>query len=919
MDYKNTVFLPKTDFSMKANLSQKEPDILAFWDKINLNQTLFENKDDRDKFILHDGPPYANGDAHMGHAFNRCLKDMILKYQRLNGKHTPFVPGWDCHGLPIEWKVEERYRAKKKNKDDVPILEFRKECRDYADHWVNIQKKSLKRLGVFGSWDRPYLTMKPESEAIIVQELHKFLMSDDLYRGVKPVQWSVIEKTALAEAEVEYKDKVSPSIYVKFLLNDPKDSSLNGASIVIWTTTPWTIPANRAVAYAADIAYVLLKTAKGNLLVAEDLVKTFSQQSDLGSYEILGTFKGSDFAGLHCRHPLYGKGYDFTVPLLEGEHVTTDQGTGFVHTAPSHGLEDFALGKKHGLEIPELIGEDGVYHSHVPLFAGLHVFKANDSVMDALTECGNLLARADITHSYPHSWRSKAPLIFRTTAQWFISMDKNDLREKAMAAIEKVKWLPSQSKNRIQSMVKNRPDWCLSRQRPWGVPIAVFVHKETGVPLKDETVNQRIFDLFSKEGSDAWFARSPRDFLGSNYKENDYEMIKDVVDVWFESGVTHAFVLEADPDLSTPADLYLEGSDQHRGWFQSSLLASVGTRGVAPYRAVLTHGFIVDGDGRKMSKSAGNALTLDDIIKDYGADILKLWVTGSDYNDDIRLSRDHFKRYQDIYRRLRNTLRYLLGNLQNGDAPKLSYGDLPELERWVLHRLSALDRHIRSKTESYDLHGLFKELYHFCSVDLSSFYFDIRKDVLYCDARTSLNYQATQFVLYHLFRCLTIWLSPVLSFTAEEAWQYRFQGSVHLERLPELNPEWFQENLNQKWDRIWAVRRVITGALEQERASGTIGSSLQGCPHIYVEDENLYNTLKGQPLAELCITSQVQLFLGKPENDAFTLEDVPCVSVIVSLAEGDKCDRCWQILPDVGKNDHHPALCDRCVNAVESL
>ncbi|MBM3611194.1 MAG: isoleucine--tRNA ligase [Alphaproteobacteria bacterium] len=920
MDYKNTVFLPKTDFSMKANLSQKEPEILAFWEKIDLNQKLFENKENRKKFVLHDGPPYANGDAHVGHAFNRCLKDMILKYQRLSGKYTPFVPGWDCHGLPIEWKVEERYRAQNKNKDDVPILEFRKECRDYAAHWVEVQKKSLKRLGAFGTWDDPYLTMKPESEAIIVKELHKFLMSGDLYRGVKPVQWSVVEKTALAEAEVEYKDKVSPSIYVKFALDNPKDPLLHNAFVVIWTTTPWTLPANRAVAYSADISYVLLKTNQGHLLVAEDLVKAFVHQAGLDAYEILKSFKGSEFKGLFCRHPLYGKGYDFTVPLLEGDHVTTDQGTGFVHTAPSHGLEDFVLGKTHNLEIPELIGEDGVYHSHVPLFAGLHVFKANDPVIEALTESETLVARSDITHSYPHSWRSKAPLIFRTTAQWFISMDKNGLREEALKAINDVQWLPPQSKNRIQSMVENRPDWCLSRQRPWGVPIAIFVHKETGLPLKDAAVNQRIFDLFSKEGSDAWFARSASDFLGSEYNANDYEMIKDVVDVWFESGVTHAFVLENNPNLSWPADLYLEGSDQHRGWFQSSLMASVGTRQSAPYKAVLTHGYIVGGDGKKMSKSSGNALTLDDVIKDYGADILKLWAVGSDYNDDIRLSRDHFKRYEDIYRRLRNTLRYLLGNLQEKEVPSLEYKDLPELERWVLHRLSVLDQCIREKTEAHDLNGIFKELYHFCNVELSSFYFDIRKDVLYCDARTSLKYQATQVVLYHLFRCLTIWLSPIISFTAEEAWQHRFKGSsVHLERLPDLDPKWFQEALDKKWTVIRYVRRVVTGALEQERAAGTIGSSLQGCPHIYVEDENTYHTLKDQPLSEICITSQVQLVLGKPERAAFTLEDVAGVFVLVGLAEGNKCERCWQVLPEVGKSEHHPHICTRCEDAVESL
>lgn len=931
MDYKETVFLPKTDFSMKARLPQREPEILAYWEKIKLNQRVFENPKNLETFVLHDGPPYANGDAHMGHAFNRCLKDMLMKYQRVSGKYVPFVPGWDCHGLPIEWKVEEQYRARKQNKDDVPVPEFRQECRDYADHWVEVQRNSLKRLGVLGNWDTPYLTMNYESEAVIVEELHKFLMSGSLYKGSKPVQWSVVEKTALAEAEVEYKDKVSPTIYVKFQLDNPSNRSLEGAHVVIWTTTPWTIPANRAVAYHDDVTYVLLEVAGSleddnhfaksgdRLIVAESLVEDFTKQTGIESHNALETFSGTQFAGLHCKHPLFDQGYDFTVPLLSGEHVTTDQGTGFVHTAPSHGVEDFALGKEHGLDVPELVADDGYYHKHVPLFGGVHIFKANGPVMEALIQSNALVSRSEFTHSYPHSWRSKAPLIYRATSQWFISMDENDLRKKALGEIEKVQWLPSQSKNRIKSMVEGRPDWCLSRQRPWGVPIALFVNKETAQPLKDEKVNQRIVDIFSKEGSDAWFIREPKDFLWPDYDPDDFEQVKDVVDVWFESGVTQAFVLEKHKELKWPADLYLEGSDQHRGWFQSSLLTACGTKGAAPYKAVLTHGFIVDGDGKKMSKSDGNALTLDEIVKDYGADILKLWVIGSDYSDDLRLSRDHFKRYQDLYRRLRNTLRYILGNLQEGEIEMVPHADLPELERWVLHRLFVLDGVIRDKIQSYDLHGLFKEIYQFCSVDLSSFYFDVRKDVLYCDARDSLKYRACQMVLNRVFHHLTVWLAPVLSFTAEEAWQHRFEGSVHLETLPEPGSDWHQEDLHAKWEYVRQVRRVVTGALEQERAAGVIGSSLQGHPHVYVEDEKNLALLEGVDLPELFITSRADIHVGKPSGDSFSLEEVPGVSVMVSVAEGTKCERCWQVLPEVGDDQKHPTLCKRCVVAVEGL
>lgn len=918
-----TVRLPKTPFQMKAKLPQKAPELLAYWEKMDLNTKLSENPDNKPDFILHDGPPYANGDAHMGHAFNRSLKDMIMKYQRLAGKFVPFVPGWDCHGLPIEWKVEERYRKKGQSKDDVPVAEFRQECRDYADHWVNIQRESMKKLGIFGAWDTPYLTMNPESEARIVGELHKFLMNGGLYRGAKPVQWSVVEKTALAEAEVEYYDKVSPTIYVMFPIVRPSIEALKDTKVVIWTTTPWTIPANRAIAYADDVMYVQIQvtevdTDKENvfaspddrLLIAEDLVGKVTEDCGIIDYNILEKIPGNGLEGSICHHPLNGEGYDFDVPMFHGDHVTVEQGTGFVHTAPSHGLEDFELGKKHNLEVPELVGEDGVYHKHVPLFAGLHIYKANDTVIDALIKANGLLYKSELKHSYPHSWRSKAPLIYRCTSQWFISMEENNLRNKAMAEIEKTNWIPKQSKNRIKSMVEGRPDWCISRQRPWGIPIAIFTSKETGQPLKDAEINQRIQEIFMKEGSDAWFKRPAQDFLGNKYAVEDYDQVRDVVDVWFESGVTQEFVLNHTPSLRYPADLYLEGSDQHRGWFNSSLLTACANKGSAPFKTVLTHGFLVDENGRKMSKSLGNAITLDEIVNEYGADILRLWVIGSDFSDDLKLGRDLLKRYQDIYRRLRNTLRYILGNLESSENVKdVPYDQLPELEKWVLHRVSAIDATMRDKIKAYDLHDLFIEIYNFCALDLSSFYFDIRKDSLYCDDDDNITYRSCITVLKKLFDLLTIWLSPVISFTAEEAWITRKGegSSVHLQEMPTIPTEWHQSDLGEKWDVIRQARKVITGALELARAEGNIGSSLQASPEIYVTDEKIKNILDSIDVSELCITSGVSIIDKPGADNLYTHDALAEISIDVKLANGNKCDRCWKILEEVSET-----FCKRC-------
>ncbi|HEY1506895.1 MAG TPA: isoleucine--tRNA ligase, partial [Stellaceae bacterium] len=676
-DYRKTVFLPQTDFPMRGELPKREPALLARWEKIGLYQRQRAAAKGRRKYVLHDGPPYANGNLHIGHALNKILKDVINRAQQMLGRNAVYVPGWDCHGLPIEWKIEEEYRAKKKSKDEVPILEFRKECRDFAAHWIDVQREEFKRLGVLGDWEHPYTTMEFAAEAQIVREIGKFLMNGGLFRGSKPVMWSVVEQTALAEAEVEYHDHTSTQVWVKFPVAKPSVKALEGASVVIWTTTPWTLPGNRAIAFNEALDYVVIEVQSirdgsaaqigEKLVVAAPLEVNFAEIAKLGGKVEL--VSGKFLAGTICHHPLHGKGYDFDVPLLAGDFVTDVDGTGFVHIAPGHGADDFELGQEHKVPVPATVGPDGTYYDSVPLFAGKRVYRpngkegdANRAVIDALSEVRALLAEAKLVHSYPHSWRSKAPLIFRTTPQWFIGMEKNDLREKALKAIAETKWYPPQGQNRIGAMIETRPDWCISRQRAWGVPIAVFVEKKSGEVLRDQAVVDRIAAAFEKEGADAWYARDPAEFLGVGRDPKDYEQIKDVVDVWFDSGSTHSFVLEKRPDLQWPASLYLEGSDQHRGWFHSSLLESCGTRGRAPYEAVLTHGFVLDEQGRKMSKSLGNVVAPQEVVSQSGADILRLWVVSTDYTEDQRIGPEILKYQAEAYRRLRNTLRYLLGN-----------------------------------------------------------------------------------------------------------------------------------------------------------------------------------------------------------------------------------------------------------------
>ncbi|MDB5372126.1 MAG: isoleucine-tRNA ligase, partial [Belnapia sp.] len=826
--------------------------------------------------------------------------------------------GWDCHGLPIEWKIEEEYRNPKgkyqggRKKDDVPVLEFRAECRAYAAQWLDVQREEFIRLGVAGDWARRYATMDFPSEALIAGEIGKFLMNGSLYRGLRPVMWSPVEKTALAEAEIEYHDHVSPTLWARFrLLAAPAD--LFGASVVIWTTTPWTIPANRAVAYGPEIDYALVHVegvGEGSylvpgefLLVALALLPQFEKDAKLSAHTVKRILKGDELKGAAAKHPLSGwpnglEGYEFSVPLLPGDFVTTEAGTGFVHIAPSHGEDDFNLGRTHALPVPETVADDGTFTHWAPGFEGLHVFKAHDAIYAALEAAGTLVAKSKLNHSYPHSWRSKKPVIFRATPQWFIAMDDaNQIRAKSLAALAETHFVPDQGRNRIGSMVAARPDWCISRQRAWGVPIAVFVDKQTGEPLRDPAVMDRILAAFATEGADAWYQPgAAARFLGDGRDPAAYEQVMDIVDVWFESGSTHAFVLAA-RGMSFPADLYLEGSDQHRGWFHSSLLESIGANGMAPFKAILTHGFVLDEQGRKMSKSLGNVTAPQEVTKQYGADILRLWVMNSDTSDDLRIGKEILKQQAELYRRLRNTLRWLLGNLDGfEEAERVPHAELPELERWVLHRLTELDGRLRQAAKDYDWTGVYPDIHGFCSTDLSAFYFDIRKDALYCDARDSHRRRSARTVLDALHRCLCAWLAPVLVFTAEEAWLSRFPSevdSIHLHDFPVLPEEWRDAALAERWTALRLRRAVATQQLEELRRSGEIGSSLQA--KVSLPEDAGY---KAEFWEEILIVSQA----GHGTGTDFKVEK----------ASGIKCDRCWRVLPEVGASAAHPTLCRRC-------
>jgi isoleucyl-tRNA synthetase len=935
-DWRDTVFLPKTDFPMKAGLAAKEPAILAQWQADNLYGELRAKRAGRKRFILHDGPPYANGDIHMGHAMNKVLKDIVVRTQSLLGKDAPYVPGWDCHGLPIEWKVEEAYRAKKQNKDEVPVAQFRAECRAYAAKWVGVQRAQFERLGVMGEWDDPYLTMNYASEAVIAGELLKFAETGQLYRGAKPVMWSPVEKTALAEAEVEYEDITSTQIDVAFEIVESAVPELVGAYAVIWTTTPWTIPVNQALAYGPELSYDLVEWDGRKYLVANGCQAASMKRWGFEPAEgrLAGTYVGSDLAGTICRHPKHELGGFFARPrpMLPGDFVTTDAGTGLVHMAPDHGEDDFLLCKAHGIDPVFAVEGDGKYRADWPWLGGQGSvinpkFNAPDGpICTDLRETGALLAAsADFKHSYPHSWRSKAKVIFRATPQWFIAMDKPiaveideaegntggegangaTLRQIALDAIARTRFVPEKGRNRIGAMVEGRPDWVISRQRAWGVPIAVYVNKLSGDYLRDPAVNARIVAAFEQGGADAWFGADHQALLGADYVADEWEAQKDILDVWFDSGSTHAFTIEARYGEGVRADLYLEGSDQHRGWFQSSLLESCGTRGRAPYESVLTHGFALDGQGRKMSKSVGNVVDPLKIIGESGADILRLWVASTDYFEDVRIGKEILAGTSDAYRKLRNTFRYLLGALEGIDeSERVAPADMPDLERYILHLLTGLDTELKAATEAYEFNRYARALTDFCNNELSAFFFDIRKDSLYCDAPGDLKRRAYRTTLDILFHALVRLAAPILCFTAEEVWGTRYPdaGSVHLLEWPEVDPTWVDPALAEQFAKLRMLRLVVSGEIEPKRRAKEIGSSLEAKVVIGLPDLADRPNVTADELAEFLIVSEASF-------DHVVHGPV----AVVHRSDYHKCGRCWRLLPEVETDGD---LCGRCESVV---
>ena len=978
-DYSATLYLPRTDFPMRAGLPKKEPELLAHWAQIGLTEKMRAAGAGKPKFVLHDGPPYANGNIHIGHSLNKILKDLVVRSQRMMGKDAHYVPGWDCHGLPIEWKIEEQYRAKGRNKDDVPVVEFRQECRAFAESWLAIQRDEFIRLGVAGDWAGRYATMDFPAESIIAREIMKFAANGLLYRGSKPVMWSVVEKTALAEAEIEYEDHTSDWVFVAFPIRG------QDAKVVIWTTTPWTLPGNRAISFSHRINYGLYRVTQapeGNwakagdhYVLADNLAGSVMQSAKVEAFERIRDIPASELAAMTCAHPLASLGYDFDVPLLDGDHVTDDAGAGFVHTAPGHGREDFDIWMASGrllLErhidprIPYTVDADGFYTDEVLGFDGARVIDdkgnkgdANERVIKALVEAGALLARGRLKHQYPHSWRSKKPVIFRNTPQWFIAMDKPfavsldaaaakgvvtkgagsngpTLREVALEEITRTKWLPAAGENRITGMIANRPDWVVSRQRAWGVPIAVFVKKGGHDILVDDKVNARIVEAFAQEGADAWYKDgAAARFLAPEYDPEDYEKIDDVLDVWFDSGSTHAFTLEDPVHFPTLAGIqrrhdggpdevmYLEGSDQHRGWFHSSLLESCGTRGRAPYDSVLTHGFVLDEKGRKMSKSLGNVVAPQSVIKDSGADILRLWVAASDYSDDLRIGKEILATFSETYRKLRNTLRWMLGALAHFVPEQaVAKQDMPELERAILHRLAEIDGQLREAYAQFDYKKVAALLSTFMNSELSAFYFDIRKDCLYCDPPSSVTRKAALTTIDILCDALLKWLAPILCFTADEAWRaFRpdAEPSIHLTQFPSGLDSWRDEPLAAKWRTIRRIRAVVTGALEIERAQKNIGSSLEADPQVFIADASLRAALEGVDFADICITSAIEIVAGAPPENAFALPETAGVGVVSRRAQGRKCARSWRISPLVGSDPEFPDVTPRDARALREL
>ena len=956
-DYRDTVFLPETDFPMRGGLPKKEPEILEKWGDLYSTLRAKRQAAGAPLYVLHDGPPYANGDIHIGHALNKTLKDFVVRSRFLMGHDVDYVPGWDCHGLPIEWKIEEEYRKKGRRKDEVSKDEFRTACREYAGKFIDLQRDQFLRLGITGDFAHRYATMDFSSESAIVAEFHRFKNSGQLYRGSKPVMWSPVERTALADAEVEYHDHVSPTVWVKFPVTGMSDSHPDDLlafrnktpSIVIWTTTPWTIPANRAISYGPEIKYGLYEVtameeglefepwakAGDRFIIADKLAEDVLKAGKVAAFTRIYDI---DPSGLECAHPLAAMdtGYGFAVPLLSGDHVTDDAGTGFVHTAPGHGADDYAVWLSHGhREVPETVDPDGAYYPHVPLFAGLKVLEtegkktgkfgpANGAVMDKLIEAGNLLARGRVEHSYPHSWRSKAPIIFRNTPQWFIRMDEeladgDTLRERALTAIDNTAFYPAGGRNRIRAMVEGRPDWLISRQRAWGTPLAMFVDKTTGQPLNDPEVDARIVAAVAQGGADVWFTAPDEDFLG-NHNPAQFEKITDILDVWFDSGSTHAFTLEArdpahgykgDRPSHWPANLYLEGSDQHRGWFQSSLLEGCGSRGRAPFNEVLTHGFTLDEKGEKMSKSKGNTIDPATVIKESGADILRLWVSLVDYSEDQRIGKQILQTTVDAYRKLRNTVRYLLGALNGFDeAERVAYADMPPLEQFILHRLWELDAQVKTAFEEYRFQDVVRPVMEFCTGDLSSLYFDVRKDSLYCDRPDSIKRRAVRTVMDEVFNRLTAWLSPITPFTMDEAWSSRFPeaeaGANSARILPSAPAEWENAAEAARWAKVQQVMEVVNEALEGARREKVIGGALDAWPTV-TAPADLLAAYEGLDAAEVFRTSGAELVAGET------------ITAVVKIADYPKCARSWRKVPDVGSDADYPDLSARDADTVRYL
>jgi len=932
MEYKDTLNLPNTSFPMKANLSNSEPERIKKWEKSKLYHKIISTRNKNKKFILHDGPPYANGHIHIGHALNKILKDFIVKVKTLEGYYSPYVPGWDCHGLPIEHQVDKLLGKKKYEMEKSQI---RKECRKYAEKFIDIQREEFKRLGVFGEWENPYITMDYVYEAVTLKELYKFFKNGGVYKGLKPVYWCTNCVTALAEAEVEYDNHTSDSIYVKFPIREETAQKLDlpvNTSVVIWTTTPWTLPANLGLALNPNYQYSLIEVVETenknlstgeHLIVATELLEKLLDIFSITSHKEIKRISGTDFENEKAKHPFYNR----DSLMILGDHVTLEQGTGIVHTAPGHGQEDYEVGLKYGLEILNPVDDNGLFKKETEIFAGEHIIKANDKIIAYMDENGTLLNSGKVEHSYPHCWRCKKPVVFRATPQWFISMEENNLRENTLKEIKNIKWIPSWGENRITAMIENRPDWCISRQRTWGVPIAVFLCQECGEVIINEEIMEKVYNAFLKNGADAWFDLDNEYFLGKDFKcphcnSNKIRKETDILDVWFDSGVSHAAVCETREELGWPVNMYLEGSDQHRGWFHSTILESVGTRGKAPYSEVLTHGFVVDGSGKKMSKSLGNVVTPEEIIKKYGAEILRLWVAAEDYTEDVRISQNIITRLIEAYRKIRNSCKYILGNISdfNPDTDMIDFADMLDIDKYILMKWQNVKKRIYNAFDNYQFHVFFHTINNFCVNDLSAFYHDIIKDRLYCYKKDSRFRRSAQTVNFIILKELCILMSPILSFTADEVWEYlpNYKGKpeyVFMEHFAEVDESIFEESIYKKWNQIYEIKKDVNKALELKRAEKVIGHPLDAKVTIGAEKDILDILTADEGIEKIFIVSEVVLKKFDEVEDGYTPEDRK-IKILIEASNHEKCERCWVKSNTVGKFEDHKTICERCYHAI---